>query len=75
MYEAWLGHSLGRAAATTAVWKLRYLDSPSNGTTYWLAYGHVMFETYYSKLDTCTCKFKDDKDVEVSDNERRSKGN
>lgn len=68
MYEAWLGHSIDRAAAITVLWKLRYLDRPSNGTIYWLAYGHVLFETYYSKLDLCTCKFKDGNDVDVVDN-------
>ena len=74
MYEAWLEHSLDRAAAITVLWKLRYLDRPSNGTIYWLAYGHVLFETYYSKLDLCTCKFKDGNDVGVVDNERRGSG-
>ncbi len=70
MYEAWMGHSLNGAAAITALWKLRYLDSPSVGTCYWLAYGHTMFETYYGKLDPCTCKFKDGVDVVVDDYKR-----
>ncbi len=70
MYEAWLGHSLDSAVTITALWKLRYLDSPSDGTCYWLAYGHTMFETYYEKLDPCTCEFKDGKDVDVDNYNR-----
>jgi len=55
----------------SALWKLRYLDIPSDGTCYWLAYGHTMFETYYDKLDPCTCEFKDGKEVKVENYNRR----
>jgi RHS repeat-associated protein len=60
MYEAWLGSPKWLGSATIVLWKvLRWWTLPTHGTFYWYNYGYDNFDSYYSKLDKCTCKPKD----------------